>query len=79
MKHRIYLFIIYYVFAVSSGFSQAWKQYPYLPEGSLISFPADAGHHTGENVEWWYTSGHLTGAVQETNTATFSPTFIIPL
>lgn len=62
MKFRVCIFIIYCVFVVSTGFSQSWKQYPYTPEGSLISFPADEGHHNGENVEWWYTSGHLTGS-----------------
>jgi len=43
-------------------FSQAWKTYPYTPAGSLISFPADEGRHAAEPIEWWYTSGHLTGA-----------------
>ncbi|MEN8139565.1 MAG: lipocalin-like domain-containing protein [Bacteroidota bacterium] len=42
-------------------FSQAWKTYPSFPSGSLISFPVDEGRHSSEPVEWWYTSGHLTG------------------
>ena len=63
MKFRAYIFIIYGVFVVSSGFSQSWKQYPYLPDGSLITFPNDEGHHSDESVEWWYTSGHLTGSI----------------
>jgi predicted secreted hydrolase len=42
-------------------YAQDWKTYPYFPAGSLISFPSDEGRHAGESVEWWYTSGHLTG------------------
>jgi predicted secreted hydrolase len=46
-----------------SGFASAqnWKTYPYSPEGTLLSFPADEGRHEEEPIEWWYTSGHLTG------------------
>lgn len=44
-----------------AGVSQDWKRYPYTPEGSLVSFPSDEGRHTSQPVEWWYTSGHLTG------------------
>lgn len=40
---------------------QDWKRYPYTPEGSLVSFPADEGRHPGESSEWWYMAGHLTG------------------
>lgn len=35
--------------------------YPYAPEGSLVSFPADEGSHPGEPIEWWYLAGHLSG------------------
>jgi len=45
----------------SNAFSQEWKVYPHTPEGSLISFPADEGRHTGEEIEWWYMAGHLRG------------------
>jgi predicted secreted hydrolase len=41
--------------------AQEWKKYPYAPEGSLISFPADEGYHPEESIEWWYTAGHLEG------------------
>lgn len=41
--------------------AQTWKNYPYAPQGSLITFPADEGWHPSEPVEWWYTCGHLTG------------------
>jgi predicted secreted hydrolase len=41
--------------------AQEWKVYPYVPEGSLISFPADEGRHPGEALEWWYMAGHLRG------------------
>ena len=43
-------------------FAQDWKVFPYKPSGSKISFPLDEGHHASEPIEWWYTSGHLTGA-----------------
>ncbi len=49
-----------------SGIAQEWKVYPFTPEGSLISFPKDEGRHPDEPVEWWYTSGHITG--ETTNT-----------
>lgn len=45
----------------SSLEAQTWNQYPYLPSGSLVDFPADEGHHPGEPIEWWYTTGHLIG------------------
>lgn len=41
--------------------AQSWKVYPYQPEGSLVSFPADEGFHPEEPVEWWYLNGTLTG------------------
>lgn len=41
--------------------AQSWKIYPYTPQGSLLSFPADEGRHPSEPTEWWYTVGHLTG------------------
>jgi predicted secreted hydrolase len=41
--------------------AQDWKQYPYTPSGSLISFSADEGRHLSEPIEWWYTAGHITG------------------
>jgi len=59
MKAFLILFIGFIGFV--SGFSQTWKTYPYTPPGSLISFPVDEGRHVNEPVEWWYTSGHLTG------------------
>lgn len=43
------------------GYSQSWKNYPYAPEGSMISFPEDEGWHPDEAIEWWYTAGHATG------------------
>ena len=46
---------------ISSAFSQGWKNYPYTPEGSLITFPDDEGRHSGEVIEWWYTAGLVTG------------------
>ena len=37
------------------------KTHPYTPNGSVISFSKDEGQHAYEEVEWWYTTGHLTG------------------
>lgn len=49
------------IFSYTVLFSQQWKQYPHIPEGSFIEFPSDEGRHPGEPVEWWYTTGHLEG------------------
>ncbi|MDX2414425.1 MAG: carotenoid 1,2-hydratase, partial [Bacteroidales bacterium] len=51
----------YLLFLSFSASSQAWKVYPFIPDESLISFPDDEGKHSLEPIEWWYTSGHLTG------------------
>ncbi|WP_435138973.1 lipocalin-like domain-containing protein [Formosa sp. A9] len=48
-------------FTVCLSYAQDWKTYPYTPEGSLITFPKDEGAHTAEAIEWWYTSGEVTG------------------
>ena len=56
---RLFLVLMVMMASVRS-YSQSWKEYPYKPEGSLISFPADEGHHTTEPIEWWYTAGYLT-------------------
>lgn len=62
MKFKFYLFLTA-VLITNFCYSQDWKVFPYKPAGSLISFPADEGRHPSEPVEWWYTSGHLTGTV----------------
>jgi predicted secreted hydrolase len=62
MKGKFYAVLIA-LFIAHSGFAQDWKTFPYKPSGSHISFPIDEGRHAAEPVEWWYTSGHLTGAV----------------
>ena len=69
MKARKPSMLFVSVLICVSTFSQDWKVYPYTPEGSFISFPADEGRHPGEPVEWWYTTGHLTG---ETSGRTYS-------
>ncbi len=46
--------------------AQAWKVYPYTPDGSLISFPVDEGWHSEEEIEWWYIAGHLEGTTSGT-------------
>lgn len=60
-------------------FPQAWKTYPFTPSGSLISFPADEGRHTSEPIEWWYTSGHLTGQTSGNNYSYMLSYFYNPL
>ena len=55
-------FLIMWIFASINCFSQNWKVYPYHPEGSLLSFPADEGRHSAEPVEWWYTAGNIKGS-----------------
>ncbi len=61
MKLQFYFFITI-VFCHNICYSQDWKVFPYTPQASAISFPKDEGRHSTEPVEWWYTSGHLTGA-----------------
>lgn len=63
MKFRYYSYAIFLLFSVSQGFAQSWKNYPYSPEGSFISFPDDEGRHNEEPIEWWYTAGHVVGSV----------------
>ena len=46
--------------------AQDWKNYPYTPDGSLISFPVDEGWHPDEAIEWWYMAGHLKGTASGT-------------
>ncbi len=43
--------------------SQDWRSFPYTPPASKITFPKDEGWHPEEPIEWWYTSGHLTGKI----------------
>ena len=45
---------------------QDWLNYPYTPDGSLVSFPADEGWHPDEAIEWWYIAGHLEGTTSGT-------------
>ena len=61
MRIRFQIVSIGFLFFISLGYSQSWKTYPYQPEGSLLIFPEDEGRHEGEPIEWWYTSGYLTG------------------
>ena len=55
--------IVFFLVAFSSQYahSQDWKSFPYTAPGSKITFPVDEGRHPEEPIEWWYTSGHLTG------------------
>lgn len=64
---KILLLLCFAFQFVFSGIAQDWKVYPFVPEGSLISFPKDEGRHPGEPTEWWYTSGHLTGETTNTH------------
>jgi predicted secreted hydrolase len=58
------LFLICFAFHPLSA--QWWKTYPYHEAGTALTFPADEGYHPGEPVEWWYTTGHVTGDVTGT-------------
>lgn len=64
---KILLLLCFAFQFVFSGIAQDWKVYPFVPEGSLISFPKDEGRHPDEPTEWWYTSGHLTGETTKTH------------
>jgi len=61
---RIFTIIIISLFLAVNVFSQNWQTYPYTPQGSRITFPADDGKHTTSSTttEWWYINIHLTGA-----------------
>ncbi len=58
--------------------AQEWKTYPYHPEGSVIYFPADEGHHPEEPSEWWYTVAHVTGETTGTEYAFMMTFFAYP-
>ena len=49
MSRLLFVFMLMIVSALS--YSQSWKVYPYKPEGSLISFPADEGHQATRHQE----------------------------
>lgn len=66
MTNKIVLFALL-ILSSSSIFSQNWKSYPYNPSGSLISFSKDEGHHIDESIEWWYSTGHISGNTSGTN------------
>lgn len=67
MKLRYIIAAFMLVTTTLSSSAQDWKTYPYQPEGSLISFPKDEGRHSREPIEWWYTIGHVKGAVTGNN------------
>lgn len=62
MKKFLTLFLIG-LFIGQDAYSQDWKSFPYTPPASKITFPKDEGRHSQEPIEWWYTSGHLTGKI----------------
>lgn len=77
MKFQNYFFILFlFLFAYSYG--QEWKTYPYTPTGSLISFSKDEGQHTSEPIEWWYSTGHVTGKSTNTNYSYMMSYFVYP-
>ncbi|MCD4709929.1 MAG: T9SS type A sorting domain-containing protein [Bacteroidales bacterium] len=64
---HIYIPAILFLIAISGTLrAQAWKVYPYTPDGSLVSFPVDEGWHPDEAIEWWYIAGHLEGTASGT-------------
>ena len=60
-KMFLLFFLLIIHLPVQNGLCQAWKVYPYFPDGTTLSFPDDEGWHSEEPVEWWYTIGHVTG------------------
>lgn len=56
-----FTFLLIAISITAASFAQDWKTYPYSPQRSKISFPKDEGRHPSEPIEWWYTSGHITG------------------
>jgi predicted secreted hydrolase len=65
LRH-IYIPILLSLISFSITIAQEWKNYPFTPEGSLISFPTDEGWHPDEDIEWWYIAGHLEGTTSGT-------------
>mgnify|MGYP000607062124 FL=1 len=61
--------LIAFILSALVCYAQDWKVYPYSPPNSLISFSEDEGRHLSEPVEWWYTTGHITG---DTSTKEYS-------
>ena len=57
---RLSLFVLYFL-SVQFVFALNWKTYPYHEDSTVLTFPADEGYHPGNKVEWWYTTGHVTG------------------
>ena len=58
---KIYILFLLFFLLFNDIYSQSWKNYPYIPENSLISFPKDEGRHINEPTEWWYVFSHLKG------------------
>ena len=63
---KTYIPVLLFLLAFSVTRAQEWKNYPFTPEGSLISFPTDEGWHPDEEIEWWYIAGHLEGTTSGT-------------
>lgn len=61
------LFALLFVFFVQISYATGWKNYPYHEDSTVLTFPADEGYHPGNKVEWWYTTGHITGDSTGTN------------
>ncbi|HHH54367.1 MAG TPA: carotenoid 1,2-hydratase, partial [Bacteroidetes bacterium] len=72
-SHKVILLILM-LFSTFNLLSQEWKNYPYSPNNSLISFPNDEGRHIEEPTEWWYVFSHLKGK-SSGNDYTFMLTF----
>ncbi|MCK4747580.1 MAG: hypothetical protein KAT15_11110, partial [Bacteroidales bacterium] len=75
---RLEFCILVLLATIIPGQSQNWKQYPYVPEGSVFTFPDDEGHHPDEAFEWWYIAGHLEGAETGTNYSFMLTYFVYP-
>jgi len=64
MKRKIIITLISFFLTITVFSQSNWQTYPYLPQGSLLAFPADDGTHTAPTTttEWWYLNMHLVGS-----------------
>lgn len=59
--------LLFFLLLFQLVFANGWKNYPYHEDSTVLTFPDDEGYHPGNKVEWWYTTGHVTGDSTGTN------------
>jgi len=64
MKIKVIITAIIFFLNIAAFSQTNWQTYPYSPQGSVLTFPADDGMHTAANTttEWWYLNLHLIGS-----------------